>query len=135
VGNDGAAKSKVADVADMGASKDKMLERDSKIRTTSVSSGNRWCRSVVVSWERDGAGSRREPGVGDGAERRDVGWRENTLYSSVLNNNHHHRSSGSEVTDAKRETERNPYFSVATLYHLASSLPFRAQGYVIYKID
>ena len=59
--NYGAAKSKVAD---MGGSKDKMLERDFKIRTTSVSSGNRWCRSVVVSWERDGAGSRRERGVG-----------------------------------------------------------------------
>ena len=47
-------------------------------------------------WDRDGAG--------DGAERR-VGGR--TLYArdaSLLNNNNHHRSSGSEVTDAKRET-------------------------------
>jgi len=107
VGNYGAAKSKVADVADMGASKDKMLERDSKIRTTSVSSGNRWCRSVVVSWERDGAGSRREPGVGWSGRRSRTKVGGRTLYArdaSLLNNKNHHRSSGSEVTDAKRET-------------------------------
>ena len=42
----GVAKSKVAD---MGGFKDKMLERDFKIRNTGVSSGNRWSRGVVES--------------------------------------------------------------------------------------
>jgi len=53
----------------MGGFKDKMLERDFKIRNTGVSSGNRWSRGVV-----------RE---GGGAGRRDVGRRDNNICSSV----------------------------------------------------